>query len=241
MPPSRFLISAALTVAMAFPQDTPEDSQETTGVIELSGGFKWGRAVEQSFYFNSIEHSFRLTQAKTRRELSGKFWPDYTQSVRNLGGWGDGDSRFTSYIAHPMQGGVAAFIQIQNDPAGIGREFGRDGAYWRSRLKSMAWSAAYSTQFELGLISEATIGNVGLKKGTMGYTDLVMTPVGGLGMTVLEDVADRFILRRFESPGRGQNWQRILRVALNPQRSLANVLRREWPWHRDTRPLAGTP
>ena len=136
-----------------------------------------------------------------------------------------------------MQGGVAGFIQIQNDPGGITRELGWDGAYWRSRLKAMAWSAAYSTQFEIGPISEATIGHVGKRAGTAGYTDLVVTPVGGLGMTVLEDALDRFVLRRFESNSSSANWQRILRMTLNPQRSLANLLRFKRPWHRDTRRL----
>ena len=58
---------------------------------------------------------------------------------------GRGDSPFTNDVAYPMQGAVAAFIDLQNDPAGIRQEFGRDGAYWRSRLKSMAWSTAYRT------------------------------------------------------------------------------------------------
>ena len=234
----RLIIAVALAGAQALPQTAPEDSQSPTGVIERPQGFQWGQAVWQSFLFNGIEHSFRLTQAKTRNELHGKFFEDYRQSVANLHGWGDGDSPLTNYIAHPMQGAVAGFIQVQNDPAGIGREFGRDGAYWRSRFKSMAWSAVYSTQFEIGPISEATIGNVGKKRGTAGYSDLVVTPIGGLGMTVLEDAVDRYIVRRFVSPGRGLNWQRFLRMALNPHRSLANVLRSKRPWHRDTRSLS---
>ena len=236
MSPSRFIIAAALAAAQALPQTAPGNS-EPPAVVERPAEFQWARAVWQSCFFVGIEHSFRLTQAKTRREFRGKFFMDYEQAVTNIHGWGDGDSPFTNYVAHPMQGAVAAFIQIQNDPAGIGQEFGRDGAYWRSRLKSMAWSAAYSTQFEIGPISEATIGNVGKKRGTSGYTDFVVTPIGGLGMTVLEDAVDRFIIGRFESPRAGLGWQRFLRVTLNPQRSLANLLRLKRPWHRDTRHL----
>lgn len=237
---SRVIIAAALAAVQALTQTAPGDSQSPTGVIERPQGFQWGQAVRQSLFLAGIEHSFRLTQAKTRRGLRGKFFKDYAQSVTNIHGWGDGDSLFTNYVAHPMQGAVAGFIQIQNDPAGIGLEFGRDGAYWRSRLKSMAWSAAYSTQFEIGPISEATIGNVGKKPGRAGYSDLIVTPVGGLGMTVLEDAVDRFIVARFESTNTGLGWQRFLRVALNPQRSLANLLRLERPWRRDTRRLART-
>jgi hypothetical protein len=224
--------AAAVSTATALP-----GQEHPAGGIERPARFRWDAALRQSFFFVSIEHSLRLTQAKTRREFQGKFFQDYWSCVKNIRGWGDGDGVFTNYIAHPMQGGVAGFIQIQNDPGGITRELGRDGAYWRSRLKAMAWSAAYSTQFEIGPISEATIGHVGKRVGTAGYTDLVITPVGGLGMTVLEDAIDRFVLRRLESNSSSTNWQRILRMTLNPQRSLANLLRFKRPWHRDTRGL----
>src|SRR5688572_2379607 len=35
--------------------------------------------------------------------------------------------------------------------------------YWSSRGRAMAWSAAYSLQFEIDLLSEVLIGNVGLE------------------------------------------------------------------------------
>ena len=58
-----------------------------------------------------------------------------------------------------------------------------------------------------GLVREHTI----LKRsGTAGYTDLVMTPVGGLGMTVLEDAVDRLVLDPCESSGSGLGGQRFL-------------------------------
>ncbi len=235
--PTCLVIAAVLVGAGAPAQTTQENQQAPTGVIEVPQKFEWGRAVWQSGIFLGIEHSFRLTQAKTRRELRGKFFKDYAESVRNIHGWGDGDGPFTNYIAHPMQGSVAGFIQIQNDPRGITREFGGDGAYWRSRLKSMAWSAAYSTVFEIGPVSEATIGNVGKDPRTAGYTDLVVTPIGGLAMTILEDALDRFVIGRFETSGHSPAKQRVLRVALNPTRSMANLLRFKRPWHRDTRQL----
>ena len=216
---------------------SPSGQESPAGEIERTGGFRWGAALRQSFYFVGIEHSIRMTQAKTRREFHGKFLKDYWTCVENIRGWGDGDGVFTNYVAHPLQGGVAGFIQIQNDPGGMTRELSFEGAYLRSRLKAMAWAAAYSTQFEIGPISEATIGHVGKRPGTAGYTDLVVTPVGGLGMLVLEDALDRFVLKRFESNSSSANWQRILRMTLNPQRSLANLLRFKRPWHRDTRRL----
>ena len=123
--------------------------------------FDWQNAASQSLFFLGMEHGFRLTQAKTRHELKGPFFPDWKESVAGVQGWGDGDTVFTNYIAHPMQGGVAGFIQIQNDAHGRSAEFSRSKTYWNSRLRALGWAALYSTQFELGPISEATIGNVG--------------------------------------------------------------------------------
>ena len=230
-------IIALLTATCAFAEPDPPVQGSFTGEIERQEGFRWGPALQQSFLFLSIEHSLRLTQTKTRTQFQGKFLKDYWTCIKNIHGWGDGDGIFTNYIAHPMQGGVAGFIQIQNDPAGIRQELSMDGGYWRSRLKGMAWAAAYSTQFEIGPISEATIGHVGKKDGTAGYTDLVVTPVGGLGMTVLEDALDRFVIKKFESGSSSFGWQCFMRMTLNPQRSLANLLRFKRPWHRDTRRL----
>jgi hypothetical protein len=232
-----FVIVALATVCV-FAQPSPPVQEPSSGAVARSEGFGWGAALEQSFLFLSIEHSLRLTQAKTRSQFQGKFMKNYWTSIKNIRGWGDGDSVLTNCIAHPMQGGVAGFIQIQNDPDGIRRELSMDSGYWRSRLKAMGWAALYSTQFEIGPISEATIGHVGKEEGTAGYSDLVVTPLGGLGMLVLEDAVDRFVISRLEPGGTSLGWQRFLRVTLNPQRSLANLLRFKRPWHRDTRQLS---
>lgn len=239
---------AALSVAQAAENSyssSREPQQDTFAPpisprVELKKGFDWNAASRQSFYFLALEHGVRLTQRKTRREFGGKFFADYNQSVRSLKTWGDTDSVFTNYVAHPMQGGLTGFIQIQNDPKGITQEFGSSGAYWRSRTKAMAWAALYSTQFELGPISEASIGNVGKKPGTMGYVDLVITPVGGLGMIVLEDAVDKKWIEKMET-NRTLHARRMIRMFMNPQRTFANVLRLKKPWHRDTRTISWDP
>lgn len=209
-------------------------AHQTERETETGTGFRWGPALRQSLLFVSVEHGGRLFQKKTRREFRGKFWKDYWDSVKGVGGWGDGDSWVTNYLAHPVQGAVAGYIQIQNDPGGVTQEFSLSRAYWKSRAKALGWSAAYSTQFELGLLSEATIGNVGKLPRTAGYTDLVMTPLPGLGMIVAEDAVDRYLVRRLEQRIASENWRRFFRSILNPQRSLANLLRVKPPWHRDT-------
>lgn len=233
----RLAAAVLLTAATGAAWASSGSQGSSNGELERKEGFRWGPALRQSFLFLSVEHSLRLTQQKTRDQFQGKFFRNYWTCIKSIRGWGDGDSWFTNYIAHPMQGAVAGYIQIHNDPAGITQEFSRESAYWRSRLKSMAWSAAYSTQFEIGPISEATIGHVGKKPGTAGLTDLVVTPTGGLGMTVLEDALDRLVIRKFEAGSTSLGWQRFMRVSLNPQRTFANLLRFKRPWHRDTRDL----
>ena len=107
-------------------------------------------------------------------------------------------------------------------------------AYWRSRLKALAWSAAWSTQFEIGPVSQASIGNVGLH-GKQTYVDLVVTPIGGFGWIVLEDFVDKNIIQMIERRSSGNFYIKIVsRTFLNPSRSTANLLRFKTPWHRDS-------
>lgn len=201
-------------------------------------GFNWSGALKQSGLLLGIQHSLRMLQEKTRNRLDGKWWQDYLTSIEGLQGWNDGNPIITNYVGHPMMGAITGFIQIQNDPEGIGLEWAPHHAnYWKSRMKAMFWAALYSTQYELGPLGEAMIGNVGFDRGTMGYADLVVTPTGGLGMILLEDWLDKRVVAKLER-GKSERQARFLRVVLNPQRSIANLLRFKRPSHRDTRPLA---
>jgi hypothetical protein len=199
--------------------------------------FQWKLALRESLEFLAIEHGDRLLQHVTRMQLRGPFFRDWGNSVRNIRGWGDGDPIITNYIAHPMQGAVSGYIQIQNDPRDQTVEFGRSKKYWFSRLKALAWAAGYSTEFEIGPMSEASIGNVGLTKGTAGFVDLVMTPAGGLGMMVLEDALNRFVLTKIEARTTSRWKLSVYRILLNPSRSFAGVLAGRFPWQQrlDTR------
>ncbi len=201
-------------------------------------GFQWAPALRQSLLFLTIQHTARLGAQKTRENLKGPYWSDYVNSIQGVHGrWSDGDSFTTAYLGHPMMGSMAGYIQVHNDPRGRDLVFANTPAYWKSRLKALAWSAAYSTQFEIGpLLSEAGIGNVGLAQGSSGYVDLVTTPVGGLGFIVLEDWVDKAWIHNRERGGSGPRQTRWRRVLLNPNRAFANLLRWKAPWHRDTRP-----
>lgn len=199
--------------------------------------FEWKPALSESMRFLFVQHGFRLLmQPGTRERLSGPFVADYVDSVKALQGWRDGDNWFINYVGHPMQGAMSSYIQIQNDSQGRMAEF-NDVHYWRSRFKALAWNAAYSTQFELGPISESSLGNVGQRKGTSGYVDLVMTPAGGFAVMIAEDALDRYLVKKWEDRTESLRMRGFYRVALNPCRSFANVLRGKAPWHRDARPL----
>ncbi len=221
--------SGQQTTAQGFPV-----SSKPAQTFQSQQGFQWADALKQYMMLLTWQHSVRLFQERTYSELGGPFWSDYVESVQSLSGWVDGDTFATNYVAHPIMGAVTGYIQVQNDPAGRSVEFGRSRAYWRSRGWALAAAAIYSAQFELGPVSEASIGNVGLNPGTMAYVDLVMTPVLGLGMIIAEDAIDRYFIAKVERR-LGRNQARLLRSLLNPNRSIANLLRIEWPWKRDTR------
>jgi hypothetical protein len=199
-------------------------------------GFEWAPALRQANTFLGIQHLFRVaTEPGTREGLKGPFWRDYARSIRSLHGWGDGDPFYVNYVGHPMQGAITGFIAAQNDPRYRRVEFGRSRHYWASRLRAMAFAAAYSEQFELGPFSEATIGNIQMVPPATGVVDHVITPTVGLGWMVAEDALDRYVVRRFERMT-GRPVMRILvRGVLNPSRSFSNVLRGKYPWYRDDR------
>jgi len=176
MPPPTGKVRASIVATAPIARAVPHKAE----------GFRWKPAIIQSLEFLAIEHIVPLHEQKTQMQLGGPFFRDWGTSVRNVSGWGDGDNFITNYVAHPMQGAVSGYIQIQNDPRGRDQGFCRSQQYWHSRLQALAFATGYSTQFELGPIGEAAIGNVRLIKRTTGFVDLIMTPLGGLGMMLAE-------------------------------------------------------
>ncbi len=195
----------------------------------------WNGVLKQSGLFLGIQHGFRLATEKGTREMKGAFFPRFAQAVGNLHGWGDGDPFLVNYVGHPMQGSVSAYIWANNDGRYRGVEFGRDPRYWKSRLRATAWSFAYSSQFEIGPVSEASIGYIQASYPQQGFVDHVVTPVIGMGWMIAEDAIDKYLIEPFEA--RVNNfWARILvRGWLNPTRSMANMMAFRAPWVRDTR------
>jgi hypothetical protein len=134
-----------------------------------------------------------------------------------------------------MQGSVAGYLWVHNDRSFRQAEFGRNALYWKSRLRATAFAFVYSTQFEIGPVSEASIGAIQARYPQQGVVDHVITPVFGMGWMVAEDAIDKYLVERIEA-ATGNVWLRLLaRGGLNPSRTFANVLTGNVPWHRDTR------
>src|SRR5688572_31652349 len=91
-------------------------------------GVRWGRVVRQTLSFQGIQHSFFMTQQKSRAALKGPWIHDWFESASSPfvePHWSDGGSFLINYIGHPMGGSTYAYIYRQNDPSATGIEFGR--------------------------------------------------------------------------------------------------------------------
>jgi hypothetical protein len=198
----------------------------------------WKGAFSDSLRLLVIEHATRIAfQHKTRRELPGPFFGDYLRSVKWPRTWDDGDSWGVNYIGHPIHGAAAGFIWIDHEAGANDPALGFSSRYWASRGRATAWAAAYSVQFEFGILSEASIGNVGMRPNTTGWVDHVVTPVGALGIMVAEDAVDRYLMSRIERWTSNRGLLAATRVVLGPSRAISNAAQGRAPWFRVSRPL----
>ena len=214
----------------AAPGSTP--TSHTSNQDDADEDFRLGAATAQAFGFTVFMHLVRLREEKTRQELGGAFFHDWLKAASHTGrSWHDGGKFFTNYVAHPMGGAVYADIYRQNNPRERRLEIG-DAGYSSMLARAMLFSAVASTQFEIGPISEASIGNVGMRNpGKMAWGDLVITPVLGTVWMIGEDVIDQRLLKRMD--GTNIVLRNAARFFLNPARTGANLSQLKWPWHRD--------
>lgn len=220
--------------------------------------YNWTGLLVQSFEFNSVENAFRLATDDTLRSLlvTKPFWHDYLSSLRqfNMRRWNDGDDFLVNYVGHPMQGGVSAYVEIQNSPRQAQLQWG-DPGYWKSRAHALLWSTIYSTYSEIGPTGEAGIGNEGgytyddrcilhcnattapesgRDTNNTGWVDFIVTPSVGMLWVFTEDFLDKNVSERIIAhAGRDAVYPKVIRGALNPTRTFANLLRGRKPWYRD--------
>ena len=177
-----------------------------------------------------VQQSWRITFEKgTRHDLfKGPFFDEYFRSVSTFCCWDDGDKISTNYIFHPAMGSATSFIFANNHRGSQETPFGASGRYVSAKGAQALYSFIYAVNFELGPLSESSIGNVGLKPGQQTWCDIILTPGLGVLLSAGEDALRRYIVDRVAVRNRG--WGYVLAVALNPTRSVANVMAGKWPW-----------
>ena len=170
----------------------------------------------------------------TRDTLNGHWLDNYLASVSSLRGWSDGDTFMAPYVAHTIEGSVFGFLERQNDPKYRKVQWGDGHDYFISLLRSMAYSAVWHTQWKIGPISEASIGNVMLH-ASPGFITLTDTPTLGAVAMIGEDAADRYLIMGLENRTANRPLNVLARSFLNPGRSMANMMAFRVPWHRENR------
>jgi hypothetical protein len=225
--------------------------------------FHWKGALLQAFAFDMLSNATRVMtadQSDRHLLLNKPFWSDYWASLGqfNMRRWNDGDSLQVNYIGHPMEGAIAGYIEIQNDPLGRNLRISRDKAYWNSRKRAFLFALAYSTQWEIGPFGETAIFNQGgftypircdkhtpasapnsclspnaIYTNNTGWVDFIITPTVGTLWILGEDTIDRYISDALVYRHPNNFGIQLVRASLNPSRSLANILRGHFPWWRD--------
>ena len=230
---------AAATVPNDPPPHSPTSSESSVNPQNSQdrnqNRFHWKPAIAEALLFTGIQHAFNITtEAGTRDTLNGHWFQDYIDSVSELRGWSDSDHFMAPYVGHPIEGSVFGFIERQNDPAYHLVQLGDGREYWVSLLRSMAYSAVWHTQWKIGPISEASIGNVMLH-ASPGFITLVDTPTLGFCTMLAEDAADRYLIMGLENRTANRAVIVMARSFLNPGRTFATMMAFHVPWNRDTR------
>jgi hypothetical protein len=157
----------------------------------------WTPLVRHSLTFLRIMHSFRLaTETSTRNAMANPLAGGYFRALGAMHGWSDGDTYYENYLGHPIEGAVSGYLWIHHDSRYRNVEFGRSRDYWMSRLRAYAFAWAFSEQFEIGLLSEASIGQIQRYCCAYGFVDHVITPNGGAVWLIGGDIIDKYVTRR---------------------------------------------
>jgi hypothetical protein len=229
---------AFLLLLLVTGQAGAQDLAPRATTLEDGKGVDVLSAFGDSMKLLLIEHTIRIAaQEKTRRELGGPFWSDYRRSIRVPNQWEDSDAWWVNYIGHPIHGASAGYIWLDHDPSAP-YQISQSRRYWATRAQAAAWITAYSLQFEFGPLSEASIGNVGMRPETTGWVDHVVTPVGAFGLIVAEDALDRFLVKWIEARATNRVARASLRLLFNPARTLSNAVGGHLPWYRRDRALS---
>jgi hypothetical protein len=216
---------------------TPDDLPPAPSHEQRSQRFQWKPALAQYGLEISIQHAWRFVHENGTVDAVayGPWFHDWIDSIGETRGWDDADGWHASYVGHPLNGGIYGFIEQQNDPLYRKVEWGDGRIYWMSRVRALAFAAAASTQWTLGPLSEASLGNVQLH-ASPGFIDLVNTPGLGIMEMMGEDMLDRYVIIPVENHTANPWFILVCRTLMNPARSFANLMAFKYGWTRETRP-----
>jgi hypothetical protein len=196
----------------------------------------WKGLSKDSFQFLIVMNGFRIaTEPGTRAAIHNPLFSGYLKAVSNMHGWDDGDELYVNYIGHPMQGAVSNFIWTNSDRAFNRDTIGWNSNYLKGKLRGTAYSYALSVLFELGPLSEASLGQIQRYHPATGFVDHVVTPSVGLLWSVGEDAIDDSLIRYIEDHTENKWFRLLARSGLNPARTFANLMSRKYPWYRTNR------
>ena len=199
----------------------------------------WRGLSLDTVQFLVLMNSFRLATEQGTRDAfaNNSFFSGYAAAVSSLHGWDDGDPFYVNYIGHPMQGAVSNFIWSNRDTAYQRDHFGWNSGYVKLKLRGAAYAWFLSMMFEIGPISEASIGQIQQYHPAQGLVDHVVTPVIGTMWSVGEDAIDNYFIRYIEERTDNRTLKILARSGLNPGHSFANLMGRRYPWYRANRPI----
>lgn len=197
----------------------------------------WSGLGKDSLQFLVVMNGFRIaTERGTREAMHNPFFSGYETAITNMHGWDDGDPFYVNYVGHPMQGAVSTFIWTNRDRAYRREHIGWKRDYVMSKLRAGAYAYVLSMSFEIGPMSEASLGEVQRYHPANGFVDHVITPAVGTIWSVAEDEIDDSLVRYIEERTDNFGLRLTARMALNPARSFANLMGRRRPWYRSNRP-----
>jgi len=207
MSPVRLNLTAALHATLYAPSPghetivifspaPPQPRKRATSRVD------WAGLLTEQVLVDTIMHTKRIHEPKTVREVVAP--NHYDGYVAGLKGyfdhgvrWGDGDGFVTNNIGHPIMGAVYSHIYTNHDRACARIAYG-DAGYWSCMRRATIYAAIASVNFEFNpVLSETAVGHVGKAHacvfgrctGEGGWSDFVMTPVGGMGIRIAGDFA----------------------------------------------------
>lgn len=199
---------------------------------------KLTKVIQYGLQLTFYEHVMRVaTQEFTRQQLKGPFWQDYFDSVHWPEHWHDKDRWQVNYLGHAIHGGAFSRIWLEQREAKATNKT----QYFKQVGRAFVYTALFSVQYEIGPLSEASIGNVGLNPDDNGWVDLIWTPCGSVLWTMAEDAVDKYAITWVEKHVPFMMAKAAARMIGNPSRMLANVSQNRTPWSRPDRDWNGRP